>query len=49
VHHAVDSARKVYALYKADDKLKLDEPWDYNRLSATTQDHILIWMNDNMK
>ncbi len=49
VHNAVESARKIYALYKADDKLKLDEPWDYNRLSATTQDHILIWMQDNMK
>ena len=32
VHAAVENARKVFAFYDADAKLKLDEPWDYNRL-----------------
>ncbi|HEY4329753.1 MAG TPA: alpha/beta fold hydrolase [Phycisphaerae bacterium] len=49
VHAAVDRARKIYTLYKADDKLMLDEPWDYNRLPNATQDRAVKWMVDNMK
>jgi pimeloyl-ACP methyl ester carboxylesterase len=49
VHNAIEQARKVYALYGASDKLKLDEPWDYTRLPAATQDRIIKWMNENMK
>jgi hypothetical protein len=49
VHTAVESARKVYALYKADDKLKLDEPFDYNRLSIPMQDRVIMWMSQNVK
>lgn len=48
VHTAVDQARKVYALYGATDKLALDEPWDYNRLTTVTQDRIIQWMNQNL-
>ncbi len=44
VHAAVEAARKVYTLYNAGDKLKLDEPWDYNRLSDETQDRIIAWL-----
>jgi pimeloyl-ACP methyl ester carboxylesterase len=49
VHNAVEQARKVYALYDASDKLKLDEPWDYTRLPTATQDRIIKWMNENLK
>ena len=49
VHEAVEQARKVYALYDASDKLKLDEPWDYTRLPTATQERIIKWMNENMK
>jgi pimeloyl-ACP methyl ester carboxylesterase len=49
VHTAVDQARRVFSLYKASDKLVLDEPWDYNRLPETTQDRIIQWMSENMR
>jgi pimeloyl-ACP methyl ester carboxylesterase len=49
VHAAAEAARKIYALYKAEDNLKLDEPYDHNELAGTTQDRILIWMSHNMK
>src|SRR5262249_37146603 len=48
IHAAVDRARKVYDFYEASDKLQLDEPWDYNRLPATSQDRIIKWMSENM-
>jgi dienelactone hydrolase len=48
VHNAVEQARKVYALYGVAGKLGLDEPWDYNRLSAVTQDRIIEWMSQNL-
>ena len=44
VHAAVESARKVYALYGAGDSLGLDEPVDYARLPNATQDRIIAWM-----
>ena len=49
VRAAVESARKVYSLYNAADKLLLDEPWDYNRLPEATQTRIIKWMGENMK
>ena len=49
VHAALDEARKVFALYGAEDLLKTDEPWDYDRLSSTTQERITQWMRENMK
>ena len=49
VHGTVLAARKVYDLYHAEDNLKLDEPWDYNRLAGYTQDRIVLWMRQNMK
>jgi dienelactone hydrolase len=49
VHAAVDNARKVYSLYGAADKLRLDEPWDYNRLTESTQTRIIEWTRENMK
>jgi hypothetical protein len=49
VRGAVEGARKVYGLYDAGEKLKLDEPWDYNRLSTETQNRIVAWMKENMK
>jgi len=44
VHEAVERARKVYSLYKAAEKLGLDEPWDYNRLPTDMQDRAIEWM-----
>jgi pimeloyl-ACP methyl ester carboxylesterase len=49
VHAAVERARKAYALYKAPEKLALDEPWDYNRLPADTQDRAIAWMKQLQK
>lgn len=49
VRTAVDQAKKIYSLYKAEDKLTLDEPWDYNRLPEATQDRIIKWMGENMR
>jgi dienelactone hydrolase len=49
VHSAVESARGVYTLYNSAGSLQLDEPWDYNRLSAESQDRIIAWMKANMK
>ena len=48
VHHAVDQARKVYALYGANDKLSLAEPWDYNRLPTVTMNDAVTWMKANL-
>jgi len=44
VHGAMEKARKVYGLYKAEEKLGFDEPWDYNRLPTGTQDRAIEWM-----
>ncbi len=49
VHAALVEVRKVYGLYNADEKLKVDEPWDYNRLAGYAQDRIVLWMRENMK
>jgi len=49
VHAAVESARKVYDLYQADNQLRLDEPYDYDRLPGFLQDRILLWMHEQMK
>jgi hypothetical protein len=45
----VERARKVYALYGADARLGLQEPWDYNRLPEKTQDAIAKWMATSFK
>jgi dienelactone hydrolase len=49
VHSTLLAARKVYDLYGAGDKLKIDEPWDYNHLASDMQDRIMLWMRQNMK
>jgi len=49
VHAALNDAREVFALYGAEERLKIDEPWDYDRLSAGTQERIIKWMRENMK
>jgi dienelactone hydrolase len=48
VHAAAESARKVYGLYKAESQMRLDEPYDYGRLSPFLQDRILLWMRGHM-
>jgi dienelactone hydrolase len=45
VRSAVLEARQVYALYNASDKLALDEPEDYVRLTNATQNRAVQWMN----
>ena len=49
VRAAVESSRNVFGLYHAADKLKLEEPWDYNRLPNATQDRALAWMKQHLK
>ena len=48
IHAAVEQARQIYSLNNAEEKLILDEPWDYNRLPEATQDRIIEWMSMNM-
>ena len=48
VHTAVEQARKAYALLGATDKLGLDEPNDYQRLPAATQNRAIEWMVKNL-
>ena len=45
VRTAVERARRVYALYGAGEKLLLDEPDDYQRLPAATQNRAIEWLN----
>ena len=45
VRQGVTNARKVYALYNAGNKLALDEPVDYLRLTTATQDRAIKWLN----
>ncbi|MGA2796321.1 MAG: alpha/beta fold hydrolase [Thermoguttaceae bacterium] len=49
VRRDVEQAKKVYALYNAENKLMLDEPWDYARLPTSTQERIIKWMSENMR
>jgi hypothetical protein len=44
VHAAVENARKAYALHRATDKLGLDEPTDYQRLTTETQNRAIAWL-----
>ena len=48
VHAAVERARHIYSLYSAADKLALDEPNDYQRLPAATQDRALDWLRNQL-
>jgi len=48
VRAAVGRARKAYTLVHGEDKLVLDEPWDYNRFPQAAQDRIIQWMAANM-
>jgi pimeloyl-ACP methyl ester carboxylesterase len=45
VHAALTEVRKVYALYNAAPDLMVDEPWDYARLPAYTQDWTIQSLN----
>ncbi len=47
VHAAVDRARAAYALRDAATKLGLDEPDDYQRLPAATQNRAIDWLRAN--
>ncbi len=49
VRTSVEQASKVYALYGAADKLKLWEPWDYNRLPDYMQNEAIQWMGQNLR
>lgn len=50
VRTAVENARRVYALHGAGaaDQLGLDEPNDYQRLPAATQDRAITWMTEHL-
>jgi hypothetical protein len=45
VRDAVTQARRAYALYHAEDKLALDEPQDYTRLTTATENRAVAWLN----
>jgi dienelactone hydrolase len=49
VDAAIARAAKVFALYGSGENLKLDEPWDYNRLPDVTQDRAIAWMKGTLK
>jgi len=49
VNDAVTNARKIYALYGAEGKLELREPWDYNRLPTATLMDATEWMKSNLQ
>jgi cephalosporin-C deacetylase-like acetyl esterase len=49
VHAAVLRARKVYALYRAEDKLALYEPQDYTRLPTPTLNWTVDWLQGTQK
>jgi hypothetical protein len=45
VRDAVTQAKRAYALYQAEDKLSLDEPQDYTRLTTATENRAVAWLN----
>lgn len=49
VRQAVRNAEKIFVLKGAPDKLGLQEPDDYARLTAETQDKVIEWMQDHIK
>ena len=49
VKSAVNHAQAVFKLKGASDKLGLQEPDDYARLTTATQDKIIEWMASNIK
>ncbi|KAA6299801.1 MAG: hypothetical protein EZS26_004062, partial [Candidatus Ordinivivax streblomastigis] len=49
VQAAVKQAKTVYTLYKAGDKLEIQKPNDYARLTTATQNSIVEWMERNIK
>lgn len=48
VEAAIKQTKQIYALYGAGDKLSLNEPWDYNRLTNKTLDETVKWMGLNL-
>jgi dienelactone hydrolase len=48
VRAAVEQARKAYAAQGSADKLVLDEPHDYQRLPAATQNRAIEWMTKHL-
>jgi pimeloyl-ACP methyl ester carboxylesterase len=49
VKTAVAQARKVYALRGQQEALRLETPFDYNRLSSKVQDAVLTWMEASFR
>jgi len=47
VDASVAQAKKVYALYNAQDNLALYEPKDFTRLTTETQSYAVNWMNSS--
>ncbi|MCA9261468.1 MAG: alpha/beta hydrolase, partial [Planctomycetales bacterium] len=45
IRAAVDAAQDVYSLHNAKERLRLVEPADYARLSATMQDDAIAWLH----
>jgi pimeloyl-ACP methyl ester carboxylesterase len=49
VEAAVKQAKQVYGLYGAQDKIAIQEPWDYNRLPNNVQNDAIQWMGTNLR
>jgi pimeloyl-ACP methyl ester carboxylesterase len=49
IQHCVDEVKKVYELYKANDKLEIFAPEDYNRFSDEMKDKVVSWMKQNFR
>jgi pimeloyl-ACP methyl ester carboxylesterase len=47
VRNAVKRAKGIYSLKRAENKLELQEPDDYGRLTDATQDKAIQWMKNN--
>lgn len=48
VRLCVDKARRIYSLYGAEDKLKLETPDDYNRFGPEMHEIVIEWLNANL-
>jgi len=49
VRTAVKNAQRVYSLQQVGEKLAIQEPDDYGRLTDKTQDEAIKWMNSKVK
>jgi pimeloyl-ACP methyl ester carboxylesterase len=49
IQHCMDDVKKVYQLYKAEDKIGVFSPEDYNRFSDDMKDKVVEWMKEEFR